>query len=332
MRPVVVMLVCVGLLLGTLPLAYGQRTTAVIQGVSYIAAKEGTERVEIVLNGAHPHNIFMLPGEKPRLVLDFPESGYAGKSPVAVTAGTLVRGIRVGVHSAPKPKTRVVIDLKPGSNVKWNQEYMVSKNLLVISITAEGKSAPAPVPAAPAQEAVVLSAGSAKIKFQQAPKPAGGDEDSEKTPPSSKSTPVPEDDEAVATDDGKEPPAAQVESLPVLVDVSFDNVYTKSGEMVLLKLNDFFPPEISAQEKNPPHIFCDFAKAKIGEGVQREMQTGGKYVEKIRVVQDDDQEKVRVTLDLVVGNNYDLQQVFFKEDNLFVLIVNLLDSEKVPKE
>ena len=32
--------------------------------------------------------------------------------------------------------------------------------------------------------------------------------------------------------------------------------------------------------------------------------------------------RFRVTLELVPNKNYDLQQVFFKEDNLFVIIVN----------
>lgn len=329
MRLVVVMLSCLVLFPGVLPLVYGQQATAVVQKISHTAGEEGTERVEIQLNGPHPLNIFMLPGEDPRLVLDFPESSYPGKSPVAVTAGTLVRGIRVGVHGAPKPKTRVVIDLKPGSKAEWSKDFIVSQNLLVITLATEGEiAAPAPVPeSAPA--IVVLPAGKAKIKLQPEERTLVAEETMQEAPPPPEPTPAPEDTVVAATDEARKvSPAAQADAVPVLVEVSFDNEYTRSGEMVLLKLNDFFPPEISAQEEAPPRIFCDFARAKIGKGVQNDIHAGGKFIEKIRVRRDDDQEKVRVTLDLAAGNNYDLQQVFFKEDNLFVLIVNLLDSEK----
>ena len=34
-----------------------------------------------------------------------------------------------------------------------------------------------------------------------------------------------------------------------------------------------------------------------------------------------------MVLDLTAGRDYDLRQVFFKEDNLFVLIINALDEE-----
>jgi hypothetical protein len=40
-------------------------------------------------------------------------------------------------------------------------------------------------------------------------------------------------------------------------------------------------------------------------------------------------DKIRVVLDLAQDRDYDLQQVFFKNDNLFVLIVNELPPEVV---
>lgn len=41
-----------------------------------------------------------------------------------------------------------------------------------------------------------------------------------------------------------------------------------------------------------------------------------------------DPEKVRVVLDLAANRDYDLQQVFFRKDNLFVLIVNELTPDQ----
>ena len=120
---------------------------------------------------------------------------------------------------------------------------------------------------------------------------------------------------------------AEYKEGPVLMDISFDNVYAKSGEMVLFKLNDFHPPAVSAIEKGQPRIVCDFMDARMHEKIPGEIDAGGKLIEKIRVAKHSSPEKIRVVLDLKTGNDYDLQQVFFKEDNLFVLIVNTLTPE-----
>ena len=61
--------------------------------------------------------------------------------------------------------------------------------------------------------------------------------------------------------------------------------------------------------------------------MEREIEARGAYVQKI--VTTAEKGKVRASIELTVGRDYDLRQVFFKEDNLFVLIVNTLDEESV---
>lgn len=338
------MLAWITLLLSVFSPAHGQKPTGLVKAVAHETG-EGGDRIEISLGGQYLPTIFMIDGEKPRLVLDFADCGYGGRQAIPVAANGLVQGIRVGFHSTPKQKTRLVADLLPGARVSWNQEFLVHKNLLVISVMsvdrADGQTpvagavttspstsaAPPATPAAPDEPAiqaapvpVVLVAGRSKVRVASVEDPvaeAAVTEEkladatpatSAETLPSSAEVPV------VATDRQ----AAQ----PVLRDVSFDNAFSQSGEMVLLQLSDFQPPEITTQEKNPPRIFCDFADAVIDARLAGEMVVGGKYVEKIRILQEE--ARTRVILDLVPGSNYDLQQVYFKEDNLFVLIVNLL--------
>ena len=98
--------------------------------------------------------------------------------------------------------------------------------------------------------------------------------------------------------------------------------------MVLFRLNEFSPPTVSAIEKDNPRVLCDFMATNIDSSVQKTILTNGKYIERIRTAMHHDPEKVRIVLDLSPNRDYDLQQIFFRNDNLFVLIVNDLASNQ----
>lgn len=115
---------------------------------------------------------------------------------------------------------------------------------------------------------------------------------------------------------------------PRLLGISFDDSSNK-GEMVIFRLNDFYPPKVSAIEKDIPQVLCDFMDMQLGADVDEVIVANGTYVEHIRVVRHENQDKVRVVLDLSPDRDYDLQQVFFKNDNLFVLIVNELSEKEL---
>ncbi|WP_159441329.1 AMIN domain-containing protein [Desulfopila aestuarii] len=348
MRRSCAMSVLIGLLFLVFAPAYGQKAAAMVGPLSHMAL-DGGDRVEISMNGGQEPNIFMIEGEKPRLVLDFPECGYAGSSSVPVANGILVEGMRVGFHTTPKQKVRVVIDLVKEPKVKWTKDILSEQNLLVISIfpmdlgtigadKVTPKSAQIAVPdqaitgepekkipttPAPVSTPQLLTAGLSKVKMG----PVSNMESAKESTPTTgePEAVVPAVIEKEPADATPEPAAVEISAAPVLLSVSFDNAFSQSGEMVLLQLSDFQPPVISTREKDPPMIYCDFAGAEVGERVTNEISAGGKYVEKIRVA--GDKSNVRVSLDLVPGSNYDLQQVYFKEDNLFVLIVNILEEK-----
>ena len=108
---------------------------------------------------------------------------------------------------------------------------------------------------------------------------------------------------------------------PQLESIKFDPSSPK-GEMVLFKLNGFHPPSVHGVEEGIPRVICDFNNTKLVDGNKNLIKTDGKFVKVIRTSKTKKPEKVRVVIDLEPNRSYDLQQVFFKEDNLFVLIVN----------
>jgi hypothetical protein len=70
----------------------------------------------------------------------------------------------------------------------------------------------------------------------------------------------------------------------------------------------------------------------IGPDVEKFISTKGKYIELIHTVRLHDPEMVRVIIELTSDRDYELQQVFFRNDNLFVLIVNEMAVAKLTNQ
>jgi len=138
-------------------------------------------------------------------------------------------------------------------------------------------------------------------------------------------------EEEQAPDPAEAPETDKSFGPPVLNSITFDNS-TNRGEMVLFKLNDFQPPIVFGVEEGLPRVVCDFKGAEAAHDVPNVIKTDGKYVHTIRIGRETSPKKVRVVLDLTSSKNYDLQQVFFKDDNLFVIIINSLNNAPTREE
>ena len=138
-------------------------------------------------------------------------------------------------------------------------------------------------------------------------------------PPATGQTPSTPATEAAPTAEDK----AAAPTGPMLEAVTFDAKSPK-GEMVMFKLNQFHPPEVRGVEEGIPRVICDFKETGLADTAKNLIKTDGQHVKVIRISKTRNPEKVRVVLDLVPNRSYDLQQVFFKEDNLFVIIVNTM--------
>jgi AMIN domain len=293
--------------------------SATIETISHSLSGDGKERVTFTLNEPLAPKIFTIKGDNPRLVVDFPATTYKGKGIVTPPEGKLATNIRIGVHQDPEQKVRVAIDLAKDMVVEHASLPGETANVLILELAAkintEGKAEPPPqvgkVAAAPVAATPEKTVSAAPVEEKPLP------------------SPKPQEAKQAVTAASTGAPAIPPAGKPRVLNISFDDSSAK-GEMVLFHLSGFHPPSVSAVEKDNPRVFCDFLGMEIDKGVEEVITAKGKFVERISTAKQSTPDKVRVVLHLVPNRDYDLQQVFFKNDNLFVLIVNELPAVKTP--
>lgn len=302
-------------------LFYSWQATAaqkMIEDISFEHSDSGEERIIFKLNGTYIPKIFTLQGKQPRVVFDFKDTTAAKMiNNIINTNGELIKRIRVGIHKGDDPKTRVVLDLRPNKNINIRQDFNKKEQALVISIHYAG-----------AKQKLAQQNKENKAKVTVTTRPAQPQEKQEPVvtkiaKKSVKNAPAPKTI--------KQPASVPVEKkpgIPLLTSISFDDSSNR-GEMVLFKLNEFHPPIVFGIEEGTPRVVCDFKNTVAAKNVPELLKTAGKYIQKIRVGKENKKNKVRVVLDLVPNYSYDLQQVFFKEENLFMIIINTLGSAPI---
>ncbi|MBW1798277.1 MAG: SH3 domain-containing protein [Deltaproteobacteria bacterium] len=104
----------------------------------------------------------------------------------------------------------------------------------------------------------------------------------------------------------------------------------EGGEMVIFRLNGYYPPKTFAIDEGRPRVVCDFFDTSLGAGIGRLLKTKGEIIQQIRInLYKGPDSRVRVVFDLVSQENsdYEIQPMFFKDENLYTLTV-----KRVPKE
>lgn len=306
---------------------------ALIESITFDDQPPNIDRISITLSQYVEPKIFIMGGDNPRLVLDFLQSEYRGRSTIPLSGGNLAQRIRVGLHRTPVLKTRVVIDLIKASKVHFTQTYSELDKTLVVRLAPAQPVAQMPESSekqsSPEAQQSVDQSQPEKEPVVVAPPPQEekpGAEPGDAQPAAEKPPAAPEP-VVETTEEGGSGEWGPSSVSPQLLDISFDNS-SNTGEMVLFHLNDFYPPTVSAIEKENPRVICDFMHMGLAEGVQENIAAEGKFVKQIRAEKHENPDKVRITLDLSPDRDYDLQQVFFKNDNLFVLIVNELPEKR----
>jgi hypothetical protein len=300
-----------------LPAAAGQS----LEAIRFEPVSPNEERVVFRMTGPPVKpNSFPMKDGSPRLVFDF--NGVSVSKRIrnnAETGGKLVGRIRVGIH---ENKARVVLDLVPGRQVRSVQEAdPVSSTLTIIvhdaRVQPELRKPVATANATPTGRNSMIWSPEKTSAVQSA------DKQTEEKPSQS----------AAVTQPGKQVTAAAAPSAvkppspadTVLSSVLFEK-NSNRGEMVMFRLNKFHPPVVFGLEEKKPRVVCDFQDTAAAERLPENISADGKYVRGIRIERDEAGRKIRAVLDLAPNNSYDLQQVFFKNDNLFVLIINTLGS------
>jgi|GEM_PF-2163569 len=269
----------------------------VIQSIIHSKVSKGKETITVSLAASVVPKIFTMRGDNPRLVIDLPGSIYLGKNIIPLSDSLMASAIRIGLHRTPEQRTRVVVDLSKDIPVHYASEYSKENNSLLVTLTGES----------PRQQ---LTPPALQAKSKTAPLD------------SSSLSPVSSVNKGARSSIGQTPAASAV---PKILAISFDDSSEK-GEMVLFHLNDFYPPKVTALGKDNPKVLCDFKTMDFGPEVQKTIAAHGKFIERIRAKRQKNRQ-VQVVVDLIPNRDYDLQQVFFKNDNLFVLIVSELGAK-----
>jgi hypothetical protein len=326
----------------------------IIEDISFEAPSDGEERIIFKLNGTYIPKIFTLQGKQPRVVFDFKDTATAKIiNNIINTNGNLIKRIRVGVHEGANPKTRVVLDLRPNKNVDIRQDFDKKKKALVVSVhyagAAPGKKAAAAEVAASVPDTdkqdnqngkEIENTETAEVAVTNPPPSPSPDQEEKQAvkPPvavTAEREQQPEREKKQLRAAQQKPTKAPADSedkasdgLPVLTSVTFENDSNR-GEMVLFKLNEFHPPIVFGIEEGTPRVVCDFKDTTAAKDLPNSIKTAGKFIQKVRIGKEKADKKVRVVLDLTPNFSYDLQQVFFKDDNLFVIIINTLGNAPV---
>ncbi len=329
----------------------------------FFQKSNGREIVQIRLSGKIVPKVFELGGEKPRVVLDFVETGYQQDKIKTIKAGgELVSKIRVGLHDKPIAKTRVVIDMVEGMKYSFSKEYIAANTIFRITFSTPQaqKTEQQKVPISPAEhekntESAVHDDGENKKIEPSGIKKEVTKSVIEKVAIESKMTmnlpeqtaEIPditeerEGDSESANREGSfeekkgeqtvsvksEVLKVEDENTQILLDVGYEK-NTNGNEMVLFHLNGFYPPVVYSTESGDLLVVCDFLDAELGPDSGPVSVKGGRYIRKIKVEPHQQPKKVRVVIELAEKHTYDVKQVFFKEENLFVIVLSSLGEKK----
>ncbi len=306
------------------------RAKQLLQKIDYLDLSSSADQVTFTLNGPYIPKVFTLKGEKPRIVLDFSDVIHtAGVKNSTTVAGALIKRIRVGRHTGEQPKTRVVLDLTTDQDIFFDKHFDEAASVLRFTVSTtsfpsqELPPPPAQTTAPEPQQQEVGDDSAPKPPPEAVPQPEqqGGQEHIPATA-AAQPAPLGAPKKAVTTPAAVPKPAVS----PLLKEVRFDSTSNR-GEMVLFRLNGFYPPIVKGVEDGQPKAICDFKNTQLSSDVKNIEHPQGRFVRAIRVGQHKEPAQIRVVIDLEPNNNYDLQQVFFREDNLFVIIINTVSTE-----
>lgn len=117
------------------------------------------------------------------------------------------------------------------------------------------------------------------------------------------------------------PPVADQTGQKILKDI--DVVITPEGkEMVSFWLSGPYPPDIFSLTDKTPAVVCDFPDATLAPEIERSIPVKGRFIQSVRFgIHKGTGPKIRAIIDLVPENRYEIRPVFFKDDNLFTVIV-----------
>jgi len=317
------LLVTVTLLLWLpMPLHCAEQTDALLEGITF-EQKGGAEEIVIFqLNGPHTPKIFTIKGAAPKIVLDFYDTSPSPSIKGMIkNKGKLITAIRTGMHKDGQRKTRVVLDLTPADGYDFSQNFQTNENILRITVFRAQKD----------NEKQKKNQSNEKIAKKSHTDDTAGQSPSSKE--KKETAPV-----SVAEEQKIEPPPAAppapVEknpetpssSTPMSIHAISIEDKLEQGEKVSFQLNNFHPPTVIGIEEGTPQIVCDFTNTVLAGTIAEIIPANGRLIQQVRVEKHGNESTVRVVLELIPNHHYDLQQIYFKEKELYILWVKSADK------
>lgn len=241
------------------------------------------------------------------------------------------------VQPEKKPKPAVVADPLPAKTTVSDVGKKVQP-IGDVSIAVKPKPVPAPPPAPkPVVEKPPVQTSAPEPEPKPAPTPqvhkpkvASIPAPAPKTPDSYSLPPKEATNINPMSEVGIQKQEEALDVSPVVYSIEFDPL-SKRGETISFKMNGFYPPVVFGLEEDIPRIVCFFKNASAGTALTDMINTNGQHVKNIRIGKYQNPDNIRVVLELAPGSNYDLQQVFFKDDKVFMLIINKAGTQAQSK-
>ena len=100
------------------------------------------------------------------------------------------------------------------------------------------------------------------------------------------------------------------------------NIDSGIKETIVFQLDGFQPPETFVLKGDRPRVVCDFLNTRVKDSVGSRVEPGGTLVKDIRVAPyGGGAPRVRVVLDLTPGNDYIVDQTFYKKENRYTVTI-----------
>jgi len=97
------------------------------------------------------------------------------------------------------------------------------------------------------------------------------------------------------------------------------------GDVLRLQLDGYASPKITAREGHMPQIVCFFPQVRLAVKKGLNQPLFGKFIQKVAVSALKEPAGVQMVLDLEGGYDYDIRQVFVKDESVFELVVNVFN-------
>jgi hypothetical protein len=109
-----------------------------IEGIRFQVEEDGSEKVFILMNRSYWPKVFVLEGDKPRIVIDFENVfSWEGRAKISVK-GNLIRQIRTHLRKT-QGKLRVVLDLDPDVDYVVRQVFYEGENIICLTVSRQKK-------------------------------------------------------------------------------------------------------------------------------------------------------------------------------------------------